>query len=267
MSLEATSISDIKSNILRPATTSQFYASVPFPQESLIANRLQKLLGPDQRKLTLACSEVSLPGSSFATTKIDNDRTGVTETHAYRRLYDNITLTFYVDAEKYLPIKFFEMWMTHIAGEDLQATNIFSNNFSYRFRYPDDYVSDQGLTVIKFEKDFLTQVKKPNLLEDIVNIIAGTNFGDTVNKQTGTSLRYTFKRAFPIAMNSMPLSYNASQLLKVTVTFAYSRYVVDGILNNITTEGDILAFMEDHGRSREDATTILEGGFVETLIG
>ena len=65
----------------------------------------------------------------------------------------------------------------------------------------------------------------------------------------------------------MPLSYNASQLLKVTVTFAYSRYVVDGILNNITTEGDILAFMEDHGRSREDATTILEGGFVETLIG
>ena len=84
--------------------------------------------------------------------------------------------------------------------------------------------------MIKFEKDFLTQVKKPNLLEDIVNIIAGTNFGDTVNKQTGTSLRYTFKRAFPIAMNSMPLSYNASQLLKVTVTFAYSRYVVDGIL-------------------------------------
>ena len=267
MSLEVTSISDIKSNILRPATTSQFYASVPFPQESRIANRLKKLLGPDQRRLVLACSEVSLPGSTFATSKNDNDRTGVTETHAYRRMYDNITLTYYVDAEKYLPIKYFEMWMTHIAGEDLQDSNIFRNNFSYRFRYPNDYVSDQGLEVVKFEKDIMTQVKNPNILEDIVNIIAGTNFGNTVNKQTGSSLRYTFKRAFPISINSIPISYESSQLLKVSVTFAYTRYIVDGILNNITTESDVLAFMEDHGRSREDATTILEGGFVETLIG
>ena len=51
---------------------------------------------------------------------IDNDRTGVTETHAYRKVFDNrIDITFYVDSEYHLSIQFFELWMKFIAGEDL----------------------------------------------------------------------------------------------------------------------------------------------------
>ena len=46
---------------------------------------------------------------SLATFEVNNDRTGVTERHVHRRMFDDrIDLTFYVDAGKYLPIKFFE---------------------------------------------------------------------------------------------------------------------------------------------------------------
>ena len=41
----------------------------------------------------------SLPGSNLATIDVNNDRTGVTEKHVHRRVFDDrIDLTFYVDA-------------------------------------------------------------------------------------------------------------------------------------------------------------------------
>ena len=67
------------------------------------------------------CSEAVLPGSQLATTEMNNDFTGVTERHAYRRIYDEtIDLTFYVDADNYLPIRFFEEWISGIVNEDQQ---------------------------------------------------------------------------------------------------------------------------------------------------
>ena len=71
-----------------------------------------------------------------------------------------------------------------ISGEDIGNANIKNNNYNYRFRYPDDYVSD-NLTVLKFEKDIITQKRRANPLEDIINIIAGTDFGTTQNIPTG----------------------------------------------------------------------------------
>ena len=44
---------------------------------------------------------------------------------------------------------------------------------------------------------------------------------------TQNGLTYNFVRAFPIAVASMPVSYDASQLLKCTVSMAYTRYFID----------------------------------------
>ena len=63
---------------------------------------------------------------------------------------------------------------------------------------------NQGLKVIKFEKDF-----------------------NTNERVMGGILEYDFIRAFPIAINSMPVTYDAADLLKVTVTFSYVRYVMN----------------------------------------
>ena len=136
--LKATSIDKIKANVLRPAFTSQFLVYVPKPNDATIRRQLDGILGgAGQEKLMLNCCEASLPGSQFATSTNDNDHTGVTERRAYRRIFDErINLTFYVDAEEYLSIKFFELWMNHIAGEDIGGKNVSENNFSYRFRSP-----------------------------------------------------------------------------------------------------------------------------------
>ena len=49
-------------------------------------------------------------------------------------------------------------------------------------------------------------------------------------------MEYRFLKAYPISINSMPVSYEASQLLKCTVNFNFSRYLV-GSQNNTSDVG------------------------------
>jgi len=183
------SVSQIKSSLLRPALSSHFEVQIPVP------TNLRGILGTNQEKLNLMCSEASLPGSSLATTEIQNSYHGVTERHAYRRIYDDrIDLTFYVDAENYTPIRFFENWISYIVGET-DRDDMRNTNYNYRSEYPDDYVANQGLKVIKFERDY------------------------------GRSLEYEFIRAYPLAITSMPVSYEGSNLMTCNVSMTYIRYI------------------------------------------
>ena len=196
------SVSQIKSALLRPALTSHFDVEVPFP------SALRSILGTDQGFFNLSCSEASLPGSQLATLEINNDHTGVTEKHAYRRQFDDrIDLTFYVDAGNYTSIRFFESWISYIMNEDLQESDnqIASRSYNYRARYPNDYIMDQGLKVTKFERDYQQQ------------------------------LTYNFVRAFPLSISSMPISFDASSLLKVTVSMSYIRYYITELNRKSTT--------------------------------
>ena len=201
------SISDIKNSVLQPAQTSQYYVEIPVPP--LLSNQMRDFLFNDKDKINLLCCETSLPGVSLATSLNDNDRTGVTEEFAYRKNFDRrIDFTFYVDADYYTPIKYFEAWMKYIAGEDLSEGSLSNNNYHYRFRYPSEYTCQQGLTITKFERDVYTEKPKGYY-----------NPG-------GGLMAYKFVRVFPVSINSMPITYEASQLLKVTVTMSYLRYYI-----------------------------------------
>ena len=113
-------VSDVKANLLRPATTSHFEVDIPIP--TAISSRWD--VGK-QGKIQLMCSETSLPGSNLATFEINNDRTGVTEKHVHRRIFDDrIDLTFYVDAGLYTPIRFFEQWISYITNEEILVKEI-----------------------------------------------------------------------------------------------------------------------------------------------
>ena len=202
--------------LLRPALTSHFEVQIP-----KISNRVGEFdtflakndVLLDQEKLNLLCSEASLPGSALSTYDIVDDHTGVNEKHAYRRLYDDrIDFTFYVDAENYLPIKYFEAWIKWIvnesnAGGGNQPLGTKSKAYFYRMKYPDDYVCDSGLIVRKFERDY------------------------------GPGLEYEFIRAYPISITSMPVSYDTSSLLKCSVSFTYLRYIVGKSEGNRDEEG------------------------------
>ena len=215
-------IADIKFNLLRPALTSHFAVTIPKPGggfDGFLKDNGITLTSLNQGKLNLMCSEAVLPGSNLATFEINDNFHGVTERHAYRRVYDDrIDLTFYVDAENYLPIRYFETWMKYIVDESMNPQTergnkgSIYNEYFYRVRYPEGtngYTSSQGLTVTKFERDY---------------------------KQ---NLEYRFIRSFPISINSMPVSYDSSSLLKCTVSMSYIRYaLVQGSASESSAESN-----------------------------
>jgi hypothetical protein len=206
-------IADIKSNLLHPALTSHFEVTIPKPlglsDKYLAANGLSGFKGNNiQGRLQLMCSEATLPGSNLATFEINDNFHGVTERHAYRRVYDDrIDLTFYVDADNYIPIKYFETWMKYVVGESkAEGGGKLSSrkpNYFYRVNYPNLYMCEQGLKVIKFERTG----NKNNL------------------SYQGPTLEYEFINSYPISVASMPVSYDSSSLLKCSVSFSYIRYI------------------------------------------
>ena len=55
-----------------------------------------------------------------------------------------------------------------------------------------------------------------------------TKFEKNLDSRRKTrTLTYKFVNCFPLAINSMPVSYDGSQLLKCTVAMAYSRYFIE----------------------------------------
>jgi hypothetical protein len=209
------SLSEITSKLLRPALTSHFYCQFNPPDSVRNYIKDNKEFNYDAQLdfISLSCCEASLPGSSLQTNEINDDYTGVTERLAYRRQYDDrADFTFYVDhgigdyGDKfgltknyigdYNSIWFFEQWIAYIANEQ-KANGIDDSNYNYRFRFPEVYRSP-ALYITKFERDF-----------------------------EGSMLHYRFIDAYPISINSMPVSYESSELLKCTVSFTYTRYIVD----------------------------------------
>ena len=213
--LEKVNVSKIKANLLQPALTSHFIVDIPKPKYGTSDGGFAKYLSDNgvkynEEKLRLLCSEATLPGSSIATHENNTDFTGVTEKFAYRRVYDDrIDLTFYVDAENYLPIRFFEAWIKYIVGESITPGTgrlpSFYSNYFYRVKYPVYYIAPQGLRITKFER---------------------TSKSEKSKNHEGNALIYNFVNAFPLSITSMPVSYEASSLLKCTVSFSYIRYYV-----------------------------------------
>ena len=168
------SLAEIKAKLLNPATTSHFQVNVGSPSRADgTFNRFLRESGVnfDQDQLNISCSDASLPGSRLATSEILNDFPGVRERHVYRRLYDDaIQLSFYTDADQYLPIRYFEAWMNYITNETTE--NIFLNakdeSFSYRMKFPNTYKG--SLEITKFEKNVDTRRKVKPLTYQYLNV-------------------------------------------------------------------------------------------------
>ena len=202
---EKLTVSKIKSRLLNVAQTSLYRLTLPVPQA--VRNTLS-LNSADYDNISLLCSEAALPGSTLTTHEVNNDYHGVTEKMAYRRMYDEtIGLTFYVD-RNYKVIELIEGWMDYISGID--DTKTYENPYvGYRMSYPKSYKNNIYLT--KFEKDHFTRDFSTS--------------GSTSTRTARTTLDYTFVQAFPLALTSIPVSYEASDVLKCSVSFNFIRYV------------------------------------------
>jgi hypothetical protein len=206
------SVADIKSGLLQPALTSHYEILIGLPPGDF-SNYLSQngiTWGISQDSIQLACSDAVLPGSNFATTDLNGDFTGVTERHAYRRVYDDrIDLSFYVqvsDKDSYASIRFFEIWMKFITNESIAGDNsVVSPYFYYSVKYPSQYYGN--LSITKFERQ----------------------------NYTNRLLSYNFINVYPISIASMPISFDTANLLKVTVSFSYIRYYIQGMNGQSST--------------------------------
>jgi hypothetical protein len=218
---------DIKSKILQPALTSHFqcWFNPPVDVQNWLKERQKAGVGVAYDNnyaeiYSLLCCETSLPGSSLTTLEINNDFTGVTERHAYRRIYDDrIDFTFYVDHD-YNIIKFFENWIGYIVNEQftdergVKNNAIELSNYSYKVRYPNG--TGRSARSNQSGSGYRTEVYLNKFERDY----------------SGRYIRYRFLQAYPISIQSMPVSYDSSSLLKCTVSFTYSRYLTTGEFND-----------------------------------
>lgn len=139
----------------------------------------------------LLCSSAVLPGSSFATADIVGNYSGVTEKMAHTRQFTQIDLEFYVDSG-YKALKFLEHWMEYISSGS--GVSPYQPGYFFRMRYPDQYKTNQT-RIIKFDRDYKREIE------------------------------YVFYGLFPISLNSISVNYGTSDILKVSASFYFDRYV------------------------------------------
>lgn len=234
------STSDFIKRFAHLAQTSQFRAVLQVGTLPFTSN-YDPAGGRFYDDLSFLCNSASLPGSSFSTSENLQDYYGISQKFAYRRDFDDLTLDFYVDA-KYQTLKFFEQWMDYISspGGSYQVVSNDdpkrSDSF-YRFQYPDEDGAGYKCTIDlhKFDKDY----------EQVGNV----PFTGTKNE-----IIYTFINAFPKSISSIPVSYDASEVLKCSVTFAYDRYFVNRTGNTIQKDSASSPAPTSSGPSDTQAT-------------
>lgn len=166
------------------------------------------------------CAETTLPGATFDMVEEGGSHQGVIEKFPTRRIYPEFTATFYVDND-YRLIRLFEEWMNYInpvytssgllSGSESGQGNAKQSNDFFRMRYPESY--RRIISVVKFERNFIKyDSENPNNAGQLGNV---------------PSITYRMIDAFPTNITAIPVSYEGSTITKTTVSFNYSRYVIE----------------------------------------
>lgn len=197
-------ISDIRTLFTNLAQTSHYevkFGGLPQQLTSYLFERgiSSRFIAEDAG---LLCSNAVLPTTQLSTFDISGNYTGITETFANRRGYQDISLDFYVD-KNYNTLKFIEHWMEFIASG---ASNPIDSNLppipqnvdeSYfiRMQYPEYYKSNKT-KIVKFDRDYKKEIE------------------------------YTFIGLYPYNIASIPVSYANSNVMQMSVSFKIDRYVI-----------------------------------------
>ena len=146
------------------------------------------------RRAGILCSDASLPTSNLATAEVKDNFMGIPQEYAHTRLFTDMDFTFYVDQD-YTLLRIFEGWMEFISSGANRYMRQQAKGFYRRMQYPDTY-KVSTIQITKFEKNHRSE------------------------------LRYKFINAFPKAITPVQVSYGEADVLRVTVSFNFDRYVV-----------------------------------------
>ena len=204
MAVSPRRISDIRPLFTNLAQTSHYevkFGGLPPELVSYLGRR-----GVDRRFIAedagLLCHNASLPTTQLANAEIAGNYIGITENFANRRIYQDISLEFYVD-RNYKTLKFLEHWMEFtssgssypIDGNNLPINTNVDEGYFIRMQYPEYYKSNRT-RIIKFDRDYQREIE------------------------------YTFIGLYPYNIASVPVSYAQSDVMKMQATFKIDRYVI-----------------------------------------
>ena len=147
------------------------------------------------REMGIMCFDASLPASALATAEVKDNFMGVPQEFAHSRLYTDIDFSFYIDKD-YTLLRIFEGWMDYITSGAESEVGDLQKPFYRRLRYPDNY-KVSSMYISKFEKNL------------------------------DQALTYQFINAFPKSITPVPVTYGTADLLKVSISFNYDRYIVN----------------------------------------
>ena len=157
-------------------------------------SRLKNLREFLSRRAGILCSDASLPTSNLATAEVKDNFMGIPQEYAHTRLFTDTDFTFYVDQD-YTILKIFEGWMEYIGSGASRRMRQQDKGYYRRMQYPDNYKVN-SMQITKFEKNHRRE------------------------------LRYKFINAFPKSITPIQVSYGEADVLRVTVSFNFDRYVV-----------------------------------------
>ncbi len=191
---------DLQGTVGRPSIDTQFQVIFSFGNYQSWLREIggdiprARTAGLDfKQKMSIMCTEAEIPGTSFEISTATGHHQGIEEQFPNFRTYPPLNLTFYVDADHVI-LEVFEMWMSFINPIRNNKRNF--NAYS-RFSYPEDY--KEIIHISKFERDAFT------------------------NKSSRISA-YEFVNVWPTNMTSMRVAYGNSNVLRLSVRFAYDRF-------------------------------------------
>jgi hypothetical protein len=160
--------------------------------------------------MVFLCDEASLPGTFAATNEVDGVYAGRLIQYPHAKLYNDLRLSF-IQTNQMNPQKFFEAWMGGMFPEYSmnQAAGEVQPAERNRRREKTNTV---GLRYYKNMCCYSIRVQK--------------TYKNSTDPSGENSCYYDMINAYPYSIESVPLSYGASTLNKLRVSFRYEKHVV-----------------------------------------
>ena len=190
------------------------------------------------REMGILCFDASLPATALATAEVKDNFMGVPQEFAHSRLYTDIDFSFYVDKD-YTLLRIFEGWMDYITSGAEREVGDLQKPYYRRMRYPDTY-KVSSMYISKFEKNL------------------------------DRALSYQFINAFPKSITPIPVTYGSADILKVSVSFNYDRYVVNRKRRQpsiLSTGFDMFnSFRKDNKKSQKNGSAEYSETFINNVL-
>lgn len=172
------------------------------------------------------CNEAQLPNINTAESSINGMYVGSGQVkYPHTRVYTEIQLGFLCDANMSV-LKFLNKWQDLMFRQERGSIDKVQNR-EVRLSYMDEYVSD--IAIIKAEPGPKSAVQRQ-------------------------PITYVLERAYPYAIDAVPLQYGTNQVVQVTAQFSYMRhYTMDHDIRFV--KGDVSNMGET-----EDARDMAFGG-------